>query len=189
MLVIIEGVDGTGKTTLINSLKEVFKDRRVFNLNYSYPKCWEMFQAASMARGEYFGAVKIFGEILEEDPEAIIICDRFHLGEFAYGPIKRNYPEWLARKTFEVEDEILKEIGKANVRLIILGVSEPEIVKTRSERPGEYLTELKEYTEVNERYAVAAGRTSLPFSYVLVDRLTTKEVFERVFQFVKEKVE
>jgi thymidylate kinase len=189
MLVIIEGVDGTGKSTLIESLKEVFKDRRVFVLNFSYPKYWEMFQAAAMARGEYSGSIKIFGEILEEDPEAIIICDRFHLGEFAYGPVKRNYPEWLAEKTFEVEDEILKEIGKANVRLIILGVSSPEVVMSRSGRPGEYLTLLKEYTEVNERYSLVPLKTQLPWIYLQPDFLTAKQVFEKAFQFIKGKVE
>jgi len=187
MLVIIEGVDGTGKSTLIDSLKRSFS-RTVYVFNFSYPKCWEMFQEAAMARGEYYGAVKIFKVMFEKDPDAVIICDRFHLGEFTYGPVKRNYPEWLAEEVLKVEDEILKEIGRDNVRLIITGVSKPEVAMKRSNRTGEYLKDLKEYTEVNLRYSLAADKTKLPWIVLQPDYLNRGQMLKRAIGFITEKL-
>lgn len=187
MLVIIEGVDGTGKSTLIASLKRFFS-QTIYVINFSYPKGWEMFQEAAMARGEYYGSIKIFKAIFEQDPNAVIICDRFHLGEFAYGPVKRGYPEWLAEEVLKVEDEILKEIGRDNVRLIIMGVSKPEVVMERSNRPGEYLTEIKEYEEVNKRYGLATEKTKLPWIALQPDYLSAKQVLNRAIDFITEKL-
>jgi thymidylate kinase len=158
-------------------------------INFSYPKGYETNVSAALARGEYLGSIKVFKAIFKQDPNAVIICDRFHLGEYAYGPVKRGYPEWLAEKVFEIEDDILKEIGQKNIRLIIMGVSKPEVVMKRSDRPGEYLTELKEYTEVNKRYALAAGKTQLPYIVIQPDYLNVKQVLDRVVQFMVEEID
>ena len=186
MLVIIEGVDGTGKTTLIEGLKRFFF-RPIYIINYSYPTGWHMNIEAGIARGEYLASIRIFKEILSKQPDAIIICDRFHLGEYAYGPVKRGYPEWLAEKTFEIEDELIKELGKENIRLIVMGMSKPEIALERSNRKGEYLKELDEYKMVNNRYGTACGITKLPYLVVHADIFSRYQVLDRVINFITEE--
>jgi thymidylate kinase len=161
-LIIVEGVDGSGKSTLIEKLKQYFGDR-AYVINYSYPTHGlDMFQKAAEAYGQYEASIKIFKEILTKNPRAIIICDRFHLGEYAYGIVKRDYPIWLAEEIFTIEDRLISEIGRENVLLVILTVVEPKEAYDRTaNRVGEYLKGLGEYIAIVARYLVAYTKTKL----------------------------
>ena len=116
-LIIIEGVDGSGKSTLIEGLRREGVYDYLFN--YSYPHEAEKFQSGAFAKGEYFGSIKIFKQLLIQGK--VVVCDRFHLGEYAYGPVMRGYPYWFAKDIMdEAEKELVKEIGLENVYLVIL---------------------------------------------------------------------
>lgn len=183
MLVIVEGVDGTGKTTVVDGLKSYFYCP-VYIVKFSNPKTAEMFQDAAFARGEYSAAIRVFKAILEKQPDALIVCDRFYLGEYAYGPVKRNYPEWLAERAFEVEDEIIKTLGVDNVKLVILVAKDINIAVERSNRLGEYLTKVKEYDAVNVRYTIAFTKSKLDADMFMVDKCTPEQVLGRVIRFI-----
>lgn len=185
MLVILEGVDGTGKTTLAEAIKRYFYGP-VYVVKFSNPKTAEMFQDAAYARGEYMAAIRVFKAIMEKQPNAIIICDRFHLGEFAYGPVKRNYPEWLAERSLEIEDEMIKELGWDNIKMVLLTVSVGHIesVVERSNRPGEYLVKADEYSRVDHRYIMAYEKTKLQCEMFFVDRYGQDTIADHVIRFL-----
>jgi thymidylate kinase len=152
-LIIVEGVDGSGKTTLIEGLKTRMQVDHVFN--YSYPKETTPEENVSFARGEYLASIKIFKALVGDGKT--IICDRFHLGEYAYGPIMRGYSEFLAESILNIEGEIneIKKVGE--VYLVILVVYEPKILMGRLQKKklkmsGEYLRTSSQLSFVNARY-------------------------------------
>jgi len=163
-LIIVAGVDGTGKTTLIEGLR--IKGMYDLKFNYSYPKEVELFQNAAFARGEYKASIKIFKKLLSRG--FTIICDRFHLGEYAYGPVKRNYPEWLAEEVFRLEDYMINLIGQKDIKLVILAVDDPKVILGRLKEQ-EYVETLAEVQEINQRYKQAALITRLSYKIFMTD--------------------
>ena len=116
-LIIVEGIDGSGKTTLIEGLRRL--GAFDYHFNYSYPKEAEMFQCGAFAKGEYAASIRIFKQLLQRD--YTIVCDRFHLGEYAYGPIMRGYPEFFAKKIVDdTEKQILADLKEFEVYVVIL---------------------------------------------------------------------
>ena len=167
-MIIVEGVDGTGKTTLIEGLKRTIWPDYIFNFKYPEEKTPE--ENMAFTKGEYLASIRIFKELLARDK--IIICDRFHCGEYSYGVIKRGYRddasiEWLD----EVEQMIKRELGAnlKDVRLIVLGVVKPITAYRRLKKQGEYLTTLKEVSQVNARYQDIVKRTCLPVKFIFTD--------------------
>jgi len=165
-LIIIEGVDGTGKTTLIEGLKRTIWPDYIFNFKYPEEKTPE--ENMAFTKGEYLASVKIFKELLARDK--VIICDRFHLGEYAYGPVKRGYSDdsslvWLS----DIEERIKEELNLRNIRLIILLVADPKNAYRRLKKQGEYLTSTEEINLVNRRYQDALDRTYMPCRMIWTD--------------------
>ena len=163
-LIIIEGADSSGKTTLIKGIKKAIKVDYVFN--YSYPKEWEMFQQAANARGQYVASMEIFKQLLAEGKT--IICDRFHLGEYAYGPVMRGYSEWLAEWIFTLEKSLFNSFKlKMQVKLIILATIKSTKIGYKNWKAllnlnKEYPNTFKQLEEINRRYISAFIKTDLP---------------------------
>lgn len=181
MLVIIEGVDGSGKSVLIDRLKKQFKS---IVLNYSYPKRESMGLSAAFAQGEYAASVRIFERLMETG--YTVICDRFHLGEYAYGPVMRAYPHWLSDQAFNIENDMIWLLGPGQVRLVVLYCSDSNVAFERSAaRKGEYVICQDDYRRINERYVQAATMTHLPVLTLATDRLNQEQVFSEVMAFIK----
>lgn len=174
-LIIIEGTDGSGKTTLIKGLKKTIHIDYVFN--YSYPIGCTVFQEASYAEGQYIASINIFSKLLEKGNT--IVCDRFHLGEYAYGPIKRDYPKWLAKEILKVEDYMIKELGKENIILVILGFFNYENSKGRIKKE-DYLKNLEEVKKINNRYSEAFLFSKLNKWFIYTDYHNPEEVLKEV---------
>lgn len=80
MLVIVEGTDGTGKTTLIEELRTWLEDQgeRVQTLHRGPPQQHPLL--------EYEDALHAY----EPGGGAHVFCDRWHLGELVYAPLYRD---------------------------------------------------------------------------------------------------
>lgn len=101
MLVIVEGVDRVGKTTLCNKLKnalgfDIFKEE-----NKSFEKDSLIFaNFGSMI--SIINCYKSFGRN--------VVLDRFHLSEYVYGYINRGYNRFLANFVLRDIDKRLSEL-------------------------------------------------------------------------------
>lgn len=185
MLILVEGPDGSGKTTLIKRLiEDLFPGAYV--INFGPPMGYSVDSVAAFARGQYYSAVAIFESLIESDQ--IVICDRFHLGEYVYGQAIRNYPEWLADKAFDVEEEILKKIGKVNVRLIILAGRDYEQIWNRMTDKDKASYPKIKFQLINALFLGSVLKTKLPRLLIPTDDTSKKGTFELAQQFIEGKV-
>jgi thymidylate kinase len=188
-LIIIEGVDGTGKSTLIEGLRR--KGIYDYLFNYSYPKEPTIEECGAFAKGEYFGSIKIFKQLIEQDK--VIVCDRFHLGEFAYGPVMRQYPEWFARKIIVDTEKTIEDFGINfnKIVLIILHSSPETILRRKGKIMGkEYVQNCQDLFEIDKRYFLVSseGITKLVALHIHTDSELYNNhpelVLETVIQFI-----
>ena len=157
--IIIEGIDGSGKSTLIEGLRREGIPDYIFK--YSHPKEAEVFRCGAFAKGEYAASIRIFKQLLQQDK--VIVTDGFHLGNYSYGIIKRGYPKWFAEKIIEdTELLIAKELDLERVYLIILFSNPFTIYKRKNEDLStEYLENKSELYEINNKYLLAYSDSKL----------------------------
>jgi len=156
-LIIVCGVDGSGKTTLIEGLRRLGIPDYIFN--YSYPKMWSIDTNGAFAMGEYIASLRIFQQLIIRDK--VIVTDRFHLGEYVYGIVMRHYPKWFAEKIVEdVEDYMLNDdlILKFPIYIIILHSSPSTILKRKGSLKGEYPTTEEELYDIDKYYTIVPTR-------------------------------
>lgn len=138
--IIIEGADGTGKSTLIKGLLPDLEYRNtptwhsILVPNFSYPSEMSKEMNLAYARGEYEASIRIFKQLIDKFH---IICDRFHLGEFTYGQVKRGYRRTEAFETIvRIEWQIIKQFGwpylKDDFSLIVLTGEQNDILNRAS---------------------------------------------------------
>lgn len=127
-VIIIEGVNKSGKTSLVNKIKENFPNKDFQIVKCSQP---EIIDGVNQA---YYQYIKILEDI-KNNPDKNYIIDRFHFGSYVYGPIYRKMPDF-GRKLFEkIEDEIVK----LNY-IFILAIADKDFVE-------------KKFVEENEEFA------------------------------------
>ena len=87
MLIIVEGIDRVGKTTLCNMLKDKlgFKIYKHKNDNFNYSKMDNDNETDKMMQ-----LLDLYEQI---GSDVNIVFDRFHWSDFVYGKIERNYNE------------------------------------------------------------------------------------------------
>ena len=87
MLIIVEGIDRVGKTTLCNMLKDKlgFKIYKHKNNNFNYSKMDNDNETDKMLQ-----LLDLYEQI---GSDVNIVFDRFHWSDFVYGKIERNYNE------------------------------------------------------------------------------------------------
>ena len=90
IFILCEGPDNTGKSTLINNIKQHFNQYTLHALHYSNVK-----QNTPELVQQY--SKKMYTEMFQQminvtlSDKSGIICDRSHLGEMVYGPMYRGY--------------------------------------------------------------------------------------------------
>lgn len=150
MIVIVEGIDRVGKTTLVNKLvKECpikpFIDSylKFTYYNYEYNKTLQVDGSRNniTANTEKINSLLNFFEQFTDNIDVDILLDRFHLSEFVYGMCDRNY---LSFEAFDSFDERLSELNALIVYV------EPKDLSWSSEQHG---SDLQKHLEAFE-YAI-----------------------------------
>lgn len=104
MIIIIEGMDNTGKTTLINQLREVYTNSAVIHSskppNSVKNKCeWETSYYYQMSE-------------MSVQANMNMIFDRFHLGTYVYGIQFRGYLDDEVSELFDLVETSLMSTDK-----------------------------------------------------------------------------
>lgn len=105
LLIIVEGIDRVGKTTTCNKIKETF-GFEIFKENNKNKINEESIMFSNYGSMQsIINCYKSFGKN--------VILDRFHLSEFIYGTLQRNYDKELSKRIFEDIDRNISEIEDA----------------------------------------------------------------------------
>jgi thymidylate kinase len=102
MIIVVEGIDRVGKTTLCNCLSEKYKIK-IYHNDVNYMKLSEMDN-----KNETDKTLKLISlcEQLGQD----IIFDRLHWSDYVYGVTERGYDTKEAIKNKDIIDKKLNEI-------------------------------------------------------------------------------
>lgn len=111
MILVVEGLDNTGKTTLIKDIRsKVLTSPKTISIHCSSPPkssgdSWSMRHYTNILSTAYDLHIKGWD----------VILDRSHIGECVYGPLYRNVKD--CSYIFDLEEEFLKD---QNSLLILL---------------------------------------------------------------------
>ena len=136
-VIVVEGCDRTGKTTLCDQLSNFLKWPVV---KFSQPKV---------------DAMAEYTEALAEHPESFI-ADRLHLGESVYGPIYRGTPPVLRSRVLAFEGDL---VGRG--ALLVLLTDTPLRVRDRFAQLGEDFAKPDHVVEILERFDHEFGFSAL----------------------------
>lgn len=110
ILIIFEGVDNLGKSTIISKLTEMYKaDNDIMYMHFKNPPkgienplaYQELSFTQAMSKCSYISNTET---MLKNTNKNIVFFDRSHFGEYVYGPIYRN----------EEPEEIIKTIKRVH---------------------------------------------------------------------------
>lgn len=119
---VIDGLDNTGKTTVINYIKELYKDFKIKQFYCPGP------MEETTKEGKWFLQHMMYMDMLEKILEYnntkeydIVIYDRGWFSEYVYGQIYRERPEdYIRFDNRHIEKVLNYTIGLDNVYLIML---------------------------------------------------------------------
>lgn len=107
MLVIVEGIDRVGKTTLINKL---YKE-----INSNNIKCSKFELIQDYLSPRFYDNINETDKIIKllsmykSCGEPLLLVDRLHISDYSYGITKRKYDKFTAEANFNIINNILKK--------------------------------------------------------------------------------
>lgn len=154
MIAIFDGIDGTGKTTLIKEFLKItdefilyepekptgYKDKNYCSMAVSADKRVHKYEFPQILKGEYTGFMKI-GHHLSKN----LVMDRFHLSEYVYSRACGNTPDM---EMLQKMDDYLAELGAI---IILCTATIPGMLKrtgSRTDNPTNLFSKLGEYTQL-----------------------------------------
>jgi hypothetical protein len=143
VIIILEGPDLAGKTTLAGRLTEAWGPERTMVLNYGPPQIQNPFLEYEVE----------FLERLPADPEVLVICDRLAMGELVYGPLLRARSR-LTRGGLLHCEMLYSALGAVKVMLM----PPLAVLHARYRERGDDLIDEAELTAIRETYATLAPR-------------------------------
>lgn len=176
MIVLVEGIDKSGKTTLITDLLDAL-DARGENF-YSYQVFKNSFKPAdSSDADEVFYRYKGAFDLMKQNSDSLYIVDRSYLSEMVYSGVKRDYDA--------IDDERYDELISDPSILCIYVHTDHETLKSRfKEEKEEYLvqTDVDEivlrYESVLERTAHKLIKIETPSSRFKNVEIVTNAIYE-----------
>lgn len=125
-LIIIDGMDNTGKTTLINRLTSVLQDQLNMNIKIIHlekpPKEIKKEDIPHYSHMYYTDIlVKQLNTLYNTDEYDYIILDRGWISEYVYAPLYRNRTyEEVVEDNIVLDYKVSKIFGKQNIYLYVL---------------------------------------------------------------------
>lgn len=125
-LIIIDGMDNTGKTTLINRLTSVLQDQLNMNIKIIHlekpPKEIKKEDIPHYSHMYYTDIlVKQLNTLYNTDEYDYIILDRGWISEYVYAPLYRNRTyEEVIEDNIVLDYKVSKIFGKQNIYLYVL---------------------------------------------------------------------
>lgn len=153
MLIILEGCDGVGKTTLANMLKSALDDAEIIHCNVDTPNTYDFFKRIVQAAGK-----------------KNIIADRFCYGQFVYNEEEDRPLSYVSNDTGDVYDNPYHGLHKLETYMIDLPYSvklvyvycDPETAAQRIiERDGDDFEEVGGITRLDTIKAIMHGYENL----------------------------
>ena len=153
MIIIVEGIDRVGKTTLCNKLSKT--------LNIPIHKYNGIVPYGKMKNKQEPNAMLGLSQLVEET-KTDIIFDRFHLTDYIYGVLERAYNEKKAYKNMKL---IFERLGLYSlVDSVLLILVRPSNIKKSSKEDGR---DLQLYSAMfDEAYEAAQADSNLSNSIV-----------------------
>lgn len=142
MICILEGSDKVGKTTLAKHIEKWH--------GFKYIHCGQPDE-----KGPYEEYSQIIAKISKEGGNFVI--DRFHLGEFVYGPIYRGRSGISQEQFVEIE----KKLNDLNAVLIYCYDTDKNIAK-RFEEDNEEWADIKKIQLVLDKYLEVLKKSRIP---------------------------
>lgn len=167
MILIIEGMDNCGKSTLIKQIRKyILKSPETLSMHCATPPdgCnsgWSQ---------EHYSKILELSRRLS-DTGWDIILDRSHLGEDVYGPIYRNEE---ADYVYDLEEA---ELHGADVKLIVL-LDSPENALSREDGDS-YSTKVKDVQRIHDRFLAVFDKTTI--SGKMLYHISDEGGFENLF--------
>jgi len=108
MVIILEGIDRVGKTTLANKIKDNLSNSEIFKAERIENKFCTLKENNAISYGYCMGQVQLFNNTYAQDKDRHIIIDRFHWTEYVYTKSQRdaNLDKYYLRN---IEKEMLKQ--------------------------------------------------------------------------------
>lgn len=129
-MLIIEGIDGVGKTTLVEYLQSY--GMKKYHFDYD-SKNMDLFS-------------KYMKVLLENDSE--LVLDRSFISEMVYGPVIRN----KCKLSLEDYTKILIAYKNAGAKIIYLTAPKDVLLKRRNDEKSDYEVIANHYEELNKKY-------------------------------------
>lgn len=124
MIIIVEGIDRVGKTTLCNRLSE--------ELNIPIHKYKGIVKYDKMKNKEETDKTLGLIQLLKETGSSIIF-DRSYMSDYVYGILQRNYKALKANKNFELVNNALYDCDKSGNKVCIILVNPIDINESSKE--------------------------------------------------------
>jgi len=153
-LVIIEGVDRTGKDTLVGYLQKWHKKWKV--VHWTKPVGETDGDKKKYQKAFFEHEMLSYQELKKTSPYDILIWNRGHIGEFVYGTMYRNTQpsEWVS----ELEKKYLA--NDLDVYLILL-VADPEFV-LKNDDGDSFSTKIEDKRDELRKFTDAVFNSKIP---------------------------
>lgn len=183
MIIVVEGIDRVGKTTLCNKLKDdlsnfnvfIFKDERMKELEQL-----KNYQKLEPAMSSMNTIINMYQQLRDNKVENVtFILDRFHATEYVYGVLERNYFPGVAKDYFDAIEKKLEQLETLDGEEYLFVLVEPIDLDKSSQEHGKELR--MHQTVFDALFNMIPENNKMKTDFNHLDE-TAKEIERRVYE-------